>query len=70
MFTIALFKWIECINVSGRGVFAKHLIKSGCFVAQYAGELVTGEIGRQRENDNARPSCFRYFFKYRGAEYW
>lgn len=59
---------ISCCLHLGRGVFAKKVIKSGEFVVQYFGELLSEEEGDLRES--CTPSCFRYFFKHKAVNYW
>ena len=49
-------------------VFATESIEHGQFICQYFGDLLSGEEGKDREA--AQPSCFRYFFHYKGKQYW
>jgi len=43
-------------------------IERGQFICEYFGELISGQEGEIREA--AEPSCFRYFFHYKGTQYW
>jgi len=61
-------KLIDFLYISGRGVFATESIEQGQFICEYFGELLSGQEGELREA--AEPSCFRYFFHYKGKEYW
>jgi len=49
-------------------VFATKEIEHGQFICEYFGEVISGKEGELREA--ADPSCFRYFFRYKGKEYW
>eukprot|EP00057_Strongylocentrotus_purpuratus_P017749 XP_011672223.1 PREDICTED: uncharacterized protein LOC105442104 [Strongylocentrotus purpuratus] len=62
--------WIkeQFINTKkGRGVIAVEDIQHGQFLAQYAGKLLTGDVGRQREE--CEDSVFRFFFKWHGKAF-
>jgi len=49
-------------------VFATEDISTGQFILQYAGQLVSGVEGLERENMSL--SVFRYFFQLKGNKYW
>ncbi len=53
----------------GRGVFATEDIAQGQFVAQYCGDLISGEVVESREQSGGR-SAFRYFFKGGQQKFW
>ena len=40
----------------------------GDFLLEYVGELITGEEGEWREDQE--PSNFRFFFDFKGQEWW
>ena len=49
-------------------MFATEDIARGMFIVEYAGKLVSKKVAERLERRN--PSCFRFFFKHRGATLW
>ena len=57
----------------GRGVVATRQFSRGEFVVEYAGELITMEQAKEREQIYAQDQntgCYMYYFKYRNIQYW
>jgi len=69
MFLIIEFDF-ECINsviffMSGFGLFATKNISHGDFIVEYAGKVVSAEIG-----DNIDDQTYVYHFELQGQRYW
>lgn len=57
----------------GRGVVTKRSFQRGEFVTEYAGDLITISVAKDREIKYAADhttGCFMYFFTYNGQNYW
>lgn len=57
----------------GRGVVAVQPFYRGQFVVEYAGELITSEEAREREQVYAQDQntgCYMYYFKHHNIQYW
>jgi len=70
LYNICHLLYYLCANVTvlGRGLFATEDIMPGQFLAQYCGELISGEEGDRREA--IAETGFRYFFQHHGSYYW
>ena len=56
---------------TGRGVFAKGLIRKGDFVVEYRGDMIN-DAESQRRRKLYHPSCaaFMFAFKWKGKTWW
>ena len=56
------------MNEKGRGVFSCKYFKKGDFVCEYAGEMVSYQIAKKREelySQDTSIGCYMYFFEYK-----
>ncbi|CAF0834099.1 unnamed protein product [Brachionus calyciflorus] len=56
----------------GRGVFSCKYFKKGDFVCEYAGEMISYQLAKKREEMYAQDSsigCYMYFFEYKSKIY-
>lgn len=56
----------------GRGIFANKDLSKGDFVVEYAGDLMSLEEGKAREDEyseDAEIGCYIYFFSFKGKRY-
>lgn len=59
---------VRHMDDKGRGVFSCKYFKKGDFVCEYAGEMITYQIAKKREELYAQDSsigCYMYFFEYK-----
>lgn len=66
---------LEVINVSGkgRGVFTQCNLKSGDYICEYLGKLISfGEAKTREKAYSSQESigCFMYYFKYKEHVLW
>lgn len=59
---------VWCISCKGRGVRTSFKRNPGEYLLSYYGDLITAEKGEEREK--IMESCFRYFFTFKGQEWW
>ncbi|RNA14328.1 N-lysine methyltransferase SETD8-like isoform X1 [Brachionus plicatilis] len=63
---------IRHMNEKGRGIFACKYFKKGDFVCEYAGEMISYQVAKKREELYAQDlsiGCYMYFFEYK-AKIW
>lgn len=57
----------------GRGIVATRNFVRGEFVVEYAGELITIEEAKDREQlyaQDQNTGCYMYYFKHHNLQYW
>lgn len=64
---------VEEIANKGRGVIASKDFFRGDFVVEYAGNLISQKVAKQKELDYGKdPSigCYMYYFTHKTINYW
>lgn len=63
---------IRQIEHKGRGIFATRSFEKGEFVCEYAGEIISYQLAKEREQKYARDEtigCYMYFFEHKSKSY-
>lgn len=63
---------VRSIEGKGRAVFSTRLFKRGEFVCEYAGEMISYNLAKKREEMYAQDEsigCYMYFFEYKSKAY-
>ena len=63
---------VKVIENKGRGVFASKMFYKDDFIVEYAGELISMQEAKKREeaySKDANVGCYMYFFEFKGKKY-
>jgi SET domain. len=64
---------VHMFEGKGRGIVTTRKFYRGEFVVEYAGQLITMEVAKEREKlyaQDQNTGCYMYYFRHGNSQYW